>query len=1492
MNRIILFSISNKLVVALCTLALIAWGAYSVTQLPIDAVPDITNNQVQIITRSPSLGAQEIERLITFPVEMALATIPGREEIRSFSRFGLSVVTVVFKEHIDIYWARQQVAERIKEAETQMPSGIGSPELAPVTTGLGEIYQYVIRAKTGYEERYNAMELRTIQDWQVRRQLLGTEGVADVSSFGGLLKQYEVALNPDRLRAMNIGIQDVFVALERNNQNMGGAYIEKHPQAYFIRSEGLARNTTDVENIVVKTPASGVPILIRDVATVRLGSATRYGAMTRVSKIAKSISNADQQAAQAHTMVKSDGEVVGAVVMMLKGENSSKVIANVKERIKQIETTLPEGIEIVPFLDRTTLVKSAIATVATNLAEGALIVVVVLVLFLGNMRAGLVVASTIPLSLLFAIAMMNVFGVSGNLMSLGAIDFGIIVDGAVIIVEATLHHLHERLQGVSVTLSQAEMDSEVYESASRIRSSAAFGEMIILIVYIPILALVGVEGKMFRPMAQTVAFAIVGAFLLSLTYVPMMSALLLSRKISPRTTFSDQIMSRLQAWYEPLLRRALRQKTLVLSITLVLFVVVIGLFARLGGEFVPTLDEGDFAVETRVLTGSSLSHTVETTLKAAELLTTHFPEVKQVVGKIGSSEIPTDPMPIESADLMVILKPRTEWTSATTRDELASKMQETLETIPGVEFGFQQPIQMRFNELMTGARQDVVLKLYGEDLDVLAEQARVVGKVIASCEGATDVYVERVTGLPQIIIRAERNALARYGVSVAEVNATVRAAFAGASAGVMFENERRFDLVVRLDTTKRKRLEDVQNLLISTPTGNHVPLRELASVQIELGPNQIQREDAKRRIIVGFNVRGRDVESLVEEVRGKIQTQVKLPTGYFVTYGGSFKNLVQARQRLAVAVPVALLLIFTLLYFTFGSVKYGLLIFSAIPLSAIGGIVALWIRGMPFSISAGVGFIALFGVAVLNGIVLVSYMNRLSEERYGKGTTKSQSDLHDIVVTGTAVRLRPVLMTAAVASLGFLPMAISTSSGAEVQKPLATVVIGGLVSATLLTLIVLPALYVIVETWSQQRSRHSENTPPSQNRSTTLPGVVVLLFVVVPVALYAQEPISLEQAIATALQQNPTLQSGTLELELQRVLRRAATDIGKTQMSFLLGQYNSVAQDNNFTVSQTIPFPTVLTSQAALGDAQIRSAELKVATIRNELLFAVKLAFYQLAVIEERERLLQEQDSIVAAFANAAAKRYTMGETGQLEASTAALQASETAVLLAQVRADRRTAQTQLQTLLATDTPVRILPPQSLKRSFRVPPDSTAFAQNPLYALLRQHIAVAQAAQAVEAARILPDVNVGYFSQTLIGTQEGARVFGANDRFSGLQIGVSVPLWLPPHLAKIEAATLAADVARKNAEAYRLHLAGEYAKAAQQLAKHQSSVNYYEQHALPQAALVLASAQQSYQRGSIGYLEYSQSLARVLAIKTQYMDALAAYNHAVLTLELLAGMEQ
>jgi cobalt-zinc-cadmium resistance protein CzcA len=1033
-DRIISFSINNKLIVVLFVVGLIAWGGYSLTQLSVDAVPDITDNQVQVITITPALAAQEVERLITFPIEMTMASIPDIEEIRSFSRFGLSVVTVVFKEKTDIYWARQQISERLVEAEKQIPEGIGTPEMGPITTGLGEIYQYVVHAKEGYEDQYSAMDLRTIQDWIIRRQLIGTPGVADVSSFGGYLKQYEVAINPESLRSMDLTISDVFTALEQNNQNTGGAYIDKRPNAYFIRSEGMVSNLDDIGAIVVKNDEDGTPVLIRDVAKVQFGHAVRYGASTRGGE-----------------------EVVSAIVMMLKGENSAKVIKNVKERIEQIEKTLPEGVVIEPFLDRTKLVNKAIGTVTKNLTEGALIVVLVLVLLLGNFRAGFIVASVIPLSMLFAFSMMNLFGVSANLMSLGAIDFGLIVDGAVIIVEGVVQRIvmSRNIYGGVERLSNEQMNSQVREASRRMMSSAVFGQIIILIVYLPILALVGIEGRMFGPMAQTVSFAILGALILSLTYVPVMSFLFLSRKTEHKANFSDKIIGYIRNLYNPLIHFALRRKYTVLLSSLFLLVSSLVVFLNMGGEFIPTLEEGDFAVETRVMTGSSLFETIEASHKASAILLENFPEVKEVVGKIGSGEIPTDPMPIEACDLMIILKDKKEWTSGKTREELANKMSEALSVIPGVSFGFQQPIQMRFNELMTGARQDVVLKIYGEDLDVLSEQAAKVGGVVNTVKGTSDLYVEEVTGLPQIMVEFDRDKIAKFGLNIAEINRTIETAFAGVSAGLVFEGERRFDLVVRLDKSYRKGLSDVATLFINTPSGNQILLDQVADISFKEGPNQIHRDDTKRRITVAFNVRDRDVESIVDEIKQKVDESVRLPVGYYITYGGQFENLVKAKKRLAAAVPVALAMIFVMLFFAFKSVKQGLLIFTAIPLSAIGGIFALYLRGMPFSISAGVGFIALFGVSVLNGIVLINEFNLLKKDGI--------KDLHERVLKGTSVRLRPVVLTAAVASFGFLPMALSTSPGAEVQKPLATVVIGGLITATLLTLIVLPILYIFFE---------------------------------------------------------------------------------------------------------------------------------------------------------------------------------------------------------------------------------------------------------------------------------------------------------------------------------------------------------------------------------------------------------------------------------------------
>ena len=1032
LNKIIAFSIQNKLIIALFTIALLGYGVYETTKLPIDAVPDITDNQVQIITIAPSFGATDIERLVTFPIEQANNNISGMKEIRSFSRFGLSLVTIIFDDNTDVYWARQQVAERLQKVQTQIPQGIGTPELGPVSTGLGEIYQYVVRPKKGYENKYNETELRTIQDWIVRRQLLGVKGVAEVSSFGGKLKQYEIAINPNKLQSFGVTINDVFVAVEKNNQNTGGAYIEKGATALFIRSEGLIGSIEDIENISIKS--SGSPLFIRDIAEVKLGYATRYGAMC----------------------YNDQGEVSGAVVMMLKGANSSDVIKNVKERVAQIQKTLPEGVVIEPFLDRSKMVNNAIGTVEKNLMEGALIVIFVLVLFLGNVRAGLLVASVIPLAMLFAIILMNTFGVSGNLMSLGALDFGLIVDGAVIIVEAVMHQLIQNQKfNVVNQLSQKEMDIEVQTSASKMMNSAVFGQIIILIVYLPIFTLQGIEGKMFKPMAQTVAFALLGAFILSLTYIPMMSALLLSKKKKQKPNFSDRLMAKIENAYQRVLEKTLTIPKIIISAVFGLFVVAVVVLSLLGGEFIPALEEGDFAVDTRVLTGSNLNTTIQSTQKAAHILKTQFPEVNMVVTKIGSGEVPTDPMPMEASDMIINLKDKSEWTSASTFKELSEKMSKALENVPGITAGFQYPVQMRFNELMTGARQDVVCKIFGENLDTLAVYANKLGKIISKVEGSQNLFIEPVTGMPQVIIAYNRAIIAQYNLNIEDINKIINTAFAGQSTGLVFEGEKRFDLIVRLNTQQRQNIEDIQNLLIPTPQGTQIPLSQLATVEIKNGPNQIQREDAKRRIVIGFNIKNRDVQSIVKELQQKVDNQIKFPSGYFVTYGGAFENLNKAKDRLLIAVPISLILIFILLFFAFKSVKQGLLIYTAIPLSAIGGIFFLALRGMPFSISAGVGFIALFGVAVLNGIVLLAEFNRLKKE----GLT----NVKQIVITGTKLRLRPVLMTAFVASLGFLPMAFSNGSGAEVQRPLATVVIGGLMIATFLTLFVLPILYIQFE---------------------------------------------------------------------------------------------------------------------------------------------------------------------------------------------------------------------------------------------------------------------------------------------------------------------------------------------------------------------------------------------------------------------------------------------
>ena len=1448
LDSIIKFSIKNKLVIGIMTLLLIIWGVWSATKLPIDAVPDITNNQVQIITVCPTLAAQEVEQLVTFPIEQSIANIPDLEETRSISRFGLSVITVVFKEKVDIYFARQLINEKLKEAEEKIPDGIGTPELAPVSTGLGQIYEYIIHPKKGSENKYNAKDLRTMQDWIVARQLYGTPGIAEVNSFGGELKQYEVAVNPSRLKAMDVSITDIFNALERNNQNTGGAYIDKKPRAYFVRGIGMVTSLDDIKNISVKNNPGSVPIFIKDVADVRFGNAVRYGAMT----------------------YNGDVDAVGGVVMMLKGENANSVIEKIKEKLPTIQKSLPDDIIIEPYIDRSVLVDKAMSTVEKNLIEGALIVIFVLVLFLGNFRAGLIVASAIPLAMLFALAMMNVFGVSANLMSLGAIDFGLIVDGAVIVVEATLHHLG--LRKSKQRLTQTEMDEEVFLSASKIRSSAAFGEIIILIVYIPILTLVGVEGKMFRPMAQTVGFAIFGALILSLTYIPMMCALFLSKKPTYKETFSDRMMNWLQKKYQPLLEKAISIKYWFVGIAIAIFAVSIFLFSRMGGEFIPQLQEGEYAFEFKMPIETSLSQSIETSMLASRIAK-QFDEVKMVVGRTGAGEVPTDPMPPSATDLIIILKPESEWKSGRTYDELGDAIEEKIAVIPGIIVEKSQPIQMRFNELMTGIKQDVAIKIFGENLDTLALNADKVSKVIQTVKGVTVPQVELVSGLPQINIEYDRTRLANYGVNVEDVNNVVSTAFAGKGAGVVFENERRFDLVVRLDSTYRGSIEDVNNMMIPTSTGSQIPLSQVATIEYKLGPAQISREAGKRRIVIGFNVAGRDVQSVVEEIQKKLNNQVKLPSGYYFTYGGQFENLQEASNRLLIAVPVSLILIFVLLYFTFSSFKQAGLIFTAIPMSAIGGILALLLRGMPFSISAGIGFIALFGVAVLNGIVLIGIFNQLEKE--------GEKDVLKRVIEGTKIRLRPVLMTATVASLGFLPMALSSSAGAEVQKPLATVVIGGLVTATFLTLFVLPLLYIIFN--SKINLKRKFKVKP-------ITTIVVLLLSLVGFTANAQtkDLSSVDEAINIALKNNQTIKASDLEIDASKALKKTAGELPKLGFNAQLGQYNSTKFDQSFEVAQTIPFPTLFGEKKQLINAEIKGKELQKNLTVLELKTQVRTYYYQILYLQHNQKQLQQLDSLYSDFIEIAQLRYKTGDTKKVDISTAEAKKGEINLLLKQNKVFLNNAVASLKTLMNTREDFLIVENgifQPLQISNLL--DNDVVASHPAIQSLYQDAVIAEQTKKVERSQGLPDFTIGFTNQSLIGfhTVNGMeKYFNSGNRFNSVNIGIAIPITYGATKARIKSLDFRKQASEANAQQQQRALTTQLQNALQQYQQDMQQFNYFQQEALPNAKEIVSAAQLGYKTGEISYVEYLFALQTATDIQLNYLKSIQQVNQSVINI--------
>jgi cobalt-zinc-cadmium resistance protein CzcA len=1429
LNSVISFSIRNKLIVGLFIAALIGYGTYETTQLPIDAVPDITDNQVQIITVAPSFGATDIERLVTFPIEQANSNIDGIHEIRSFSRFGLSVVTIVFDDRTDIFLARQQVAERLQRIQSEIPASIGTPEMGPITTGLGEIYQYVVRAKEGYEHRYSPMELRTIQDWMVRRQLLGVDGVAEVSSFGGQLKQYEVSIDPLKLKSLGITIDDVFQALEQNNQNTGGAYIEKGPTVLFIRSEGLIGRQEDIENIFIRTSNQGTPLLLRDVAKVNIGFATRYGAMC----------------------YNTEGEVAGAVVMMLKGANSSEVIANVKERVAMIQKNLPEGVVLEPFLDRTKMVNNAMGTVEKNLLEGALIVLFVLILFLGNFRAGFLVASVIPLSMLFAIILMNIFGVAGNLMSLGALDFGLIVDGAVVIVEAALHQFSQSKRlGSAMRLTQGQMDEEVEQASKKMARSVVFGQLIILIVYLPTYALSGIEGKMFIPMAQTVSFALLGAFLLSITYVPMMTSLVMSKNVVHKENFSDRMMKFIERNFQNALAKVLEHQRKVIALVLGLFAAAIVVLMGMGGEFIPALEEGDFAVESRVMAGSNLNTSIEYTQKASKILLERFPEVEKVVTKIGSSEIPTDPMPMEAADMMIILKDKDEWTSAETFPELADTMSRALEEVVGLSTGFQYPVQMRFNELMTGARQDVVCKIFGEDLDSLSAYAERLGRIVNTVDGAADLFIEPIAGLPQVVIQYKRDLIAQYGLSIADVNRIVNTAFAGQSAGKVFEGEKRFDLVVRLEGDLRTHLTDIQDLLIPTLQVGSVPLRMLADVKIVNSPNQIQREDTKRRIVVGFNVRDRDVQSLVNELQTKVEAQVAFSPGYYVTYGGAFENLNAAKARLSIAVPVALLLIFILLYFAFNSIKQGLLIYSAIPLSAMGGIFFLAMRGMPFSISAGVGFIALFGVAVLNGIVLVAEFNRLKSDGW--------TDARKIVIEGTRMRLRPVLITAFVASLGFFPMALSNGSGAEVQRPLATVVIGGLMIATFLTLFVLPILYL--------RFERMGTAGVGKLKSTV---VSVAIMMLISTAAQAQQ-ISLQSATDTALSNSLRMKSDRLMERYQDI--KGTINFDPTDVFGEYGQVNSYYTDNKLGFQQRFNMPSVYSKQKAWNNAQYRELVLSTTLTEREIRRTVADVFYHWLALKESETLWLEANIMMDAFENRTQLRFDAGASNTLELNSAKLQREMALSKLLRVQAEIEITQLEFQLMLNTNTPYE--PSTSLgDDGFGMSIDSSLAVNHPMLNIMQARVVTAQAEAAYQKTQLLPSFTMGYTNQSFTGLGPNNVTYAPSNRFHSANITLGIPLLRGGQKSDYEASKVQVEIAKVEVEMQRNQMDRELNAALARWRAQRDLISQYEAKQLPSAGQIRQGADEQLSKGAIDFLQWSMLQSQAMQVRLDYVQA-------------------
>lgn len=1444
-DRIIDFFVRQKFVAFAFTALLAGWGIYSMTQLSINTIPDISNEQVRVITVSEDLATEEVERLITHPVELELANIPGVKEIRSVSKYGLSIVTVVFEPDMGTYLPRQLIKERLAAAEERIPEGAGKPEMAPIMSGLGEIYQYTVEAKEGYDSAYSPMELRTIQDWLIRRQLTGIDGVVEINSWGGYLKQYEVAVDPERLMSKDITIDDVFKALEENNANTGGAYIEKEERAYFIRGEGLIGSKDDIRKILVKK-SDGNPIRIGDIAEVKAGHALRLGAVTHDG----------------------EGETVTGQIMMLKGESSIDVIERVKERVDQVRKSLPEGVMIEPYYDRSDLIDRTTSTIWENLSLGAIIVIFVLVLLLGSWRSGSVVALVIPLSLLFAFGMMELFDVTVNLVSLGAIDFGIIVDGAVIIVEYVVYRIarsSDRLGGLTGIDRRNAVDDITSDSASRMMRTAFFGQVIILIVFIPILTLSGVEGKMFVPMATTFIFALLGAMVLCFTFVPAACAFLYRKGSKGEGAGgSSKIMRGIDRVYHPTLRLALENRGKILLVAVLLFGGSIYIFSRLGGEFVPQLDEGSLVIHPVLPPGTSLEQTKKTTTRLEKILLEEFPEINSVTTRIGAAEVPTDPMSLEMSDMMVNLKPRGEWESASSKEELLRKMKEEMAVVPGVDIRFSQPIEMLFSQFLSGANADIALKIYGSDLQRLAELGNDAGRMIRPIEGVSSVKVEKTLGSPRISMKPDRDKLAEYGLSIDDVNETVRAAFSGAVAGTVYEGMKRFDLVVRAEKEERSKLEDLEQLRIELPDGGQVPLKELAQIGYESGIARISRENTQRRTTVSVNTLGRDVESVVGDIRDELEQGLDLPPGYRTEYSGDFEQLQRARNHLYWLIPVALGLIFFLLYTTLRSARLVFIVLSAIPLAVTGGIFTLWLRDMPFSIPAGIGFIALFGIAVLNGIVLISFFQELREQ---KGSIKER------VIEGSRLRLRPVLLTAMTDILGFFPMAVSTSPGAEVQRPLATVVVGGLITSTLLTLIVLPVLYSLFY-------KSGEGNGGASSKAVTAAGIFLLL-IGVPQMGEAQEdvPLTPDEAVDSALSAHPAVRASELGVEREEALRKSAYHIGPTYLfrgRAEWGRESGTGVQSHFGVQQSIPLPFEMQARADHYDARRRMAESELGLQERRIERGVRHSYNELAYRTEMRELQERAAKVHKRVLKAARAQFETGDIGRLERTSLKAKVRRIGMELEEARSEERIQRKELGERLfvedSLDAEIEGLKPLKVSPMEKEAPEGHPFLE-------RQERAVQTSEAAVKEQKMerLPEIRFNYQEQSIQG----------NDGFYAYQLGINLPIVQLFTGAEVQASQIELEQKRVQKRVTALEWKKRYQKVRSRYKQRLERVASFDEERLEEAELLIENARKRYEAGDIDQVSYVNYMDQAFRIEREYLKAVRDLNRSIIELQYL-----